>query len=214
MAEEFFMFDSVNNDREVTAEDFAKYFHEVLTNGVFYRNNLPSLKVSKGAGLISSVEIGAAFIEGYLYRNTAPITLTHASGNPSFPRVDRVVVRLNRNIANRDIRIMIKPGIPATNPLPPALERNNIIYELSLAHVRINAGASTISTVIDERLSQDLCGIVSSIVQPPTDVYQKEWDDFLKSIQLGAPALGGMTISVQSTAPTNPKNRDIWIDTR
>ncbi|WP_438310790.1 hypothetical protein [Sporosarcina sp. FA9] len=213
MAEEFFMFDSVDADREVTADDFAKYYHELLTNGVFYRNNLPSLQVVKGTGLVSAVEIGAAFVEGYLYRNTAQINLTHATGNPSFPRIDRVVVRLNRNIANRDIRVVIKQGTPATNPLPPSVERNDLIYELSLSQVRVNAGTNVIATVIDERLDQSLCGIVSSLVQPPTDVYQAEWDDFISSIQLEAPALGGMTISVQSTAPTSPKNKDIWIDT-
>lgn len=211
--EEFFMFDSVDADREVTAADFAKYYHELLTNGVFYRNNLPSLKVAKGVGLVSTVEIGAAFVEGYLYRNTAPIELLHATGNASFPRIDRVVVRLNRNIANRDIRVLIKPGVPATTPLAPELERNDLIYELSLAQVRVNAGTTAIATVIDERLNQSLCGIVSSLVQPPTDVYQAEWDEFISSIQLEAPALGGMTISVQSAAPTNPKNKDIWIDT-
>lgn len=213
MAEEFFMFDSVDGDREVTAADFAKYYKELLTNGVFYRNNLPSLKVSKGTGLISNVDIGAAFIEGQLYRNKVPKELVHATGNPSFPRIDRVVVRLNRNIANRDIRTFVKPGIPATTPLAPALERNDLIYELSLAQVRVNAGTTAIGTVIDERLDQSLCGIVSSLVQPPTDVYQAEWDAFISSIQLEAPALGGMTISVQTAAPTSPKNKDIWIDT-
>jgi len=213
MAEEFFMFDSVGADREVTAADFAKYYHELLTNGVFYRNNLPSLKVSKGVGLVSSVEIGAAFAEGYLYRNTAPIELTHATGNASFPRIDRVVIRLNRNIANRDIRVVVKEGVPATTPLVPTLERNDLIYELSLAQVRVNAGTTVIATVTDERLDQSLCGVVSSMVQVPTDVFQAEWDDFIASIQTEAPALGGMMISVQSTAPTNPKDKDIWIDT-
>ncbi|MEK5215319.1 hypothetical protein [Psychrobacillus sp. FSL H8-0487] len=213
MAEEFFMFDSVDADREVTAADFAKYYHELLTNGVFYRNNLPSLKVAKSVGLVSNIEIGAAFVEGYLYRNTAPIDLLHATGNASFPRIDRVVVRLNRNIANRDIRVVIKQGIPATTPLVPALERNDLVYELSLAQVRVNAGTPAIATVIDERLDQSLCGVVSSIVQVPTDVFQQQWNNFIGSIQTGAPALGGMLISVQNTAPTNPKNKDIWIDT-
>lgn len=212
MAEEFFMFDSVDEDRLVTASDFAKYYKEILTNGVFYRNNLPSLGVSKGTGLRSNVDIGASFIEGYMYRNTTALTLTHDVGDQTSPRIDRVVIRLDRNVAKRDIRVAIKKGVPAANPVPPALQRNDIIYELSLAQVRIERGANTIVSVIDERQSQTLCGVVSSIVQVPTDVYQKEWNDFIGSIQMGAPALGGMTISVQPTPPANPKNKDIWID--
>jgi len=235
MAEEFFMFDSVDGDRLVTAEDFAKYFHEMITNGVFYRNNAPSLKVIRGSGLENTVEVGAAFVEGYMYRNTSPITLLHATGNPSFPRIDRVVIRLNRNLAKRDVRIFIKEGVPATSPIAPTLERNDIVYELSLAQVRVNAGASTVATINDERLNESICGVVNALAELPTDIFlanmedfqtelnaqlasviqtsQDEWDTFIGSIQSEAPALGGMTISVQSTAPAIPSTKDIWIDT-
>jgi len=235
MAEEFFMFDSVDGDRVVTAEDFAKYFHEMITNGVFYRNNVPSLKVIRGTGLENTVEIGAAFVEGYMYRNTTPFTLLHAAGNPSYPRIDRVVIRLDRNLAKRDVRIFIKEGTPATSPIAPTLERNDIVYELSLAQVRVNAGASMVATVTDERLDQSLCGVVNAVAELPTDIFianmedfqtelnsqldsliqtsQTNWDSFIGSIQAEAPAQGGMLISVQSTAPTSPAPKDIWIDT-
>lgn len=178
MAEEFMMFDSVDGDREVTAADFAKYYTEILTNGVFHRNNLPSLRVTKGAGLTTSVEIGAAFIEGYMYRNTEPIELLHAVGNPSYPRIDRVVVRLDRTISKRYVRVFVKEGVPATIPQSPALQRDDFVYELSLAQVRVNAGATAINTVTDERIDQDLCGVVSSIIQVPTSAFLLEWRDF------------------------------------
>ena len=213
MAEEFMMFDSVDGDREVTADDFAKYYTEILTNGVFYRNGLPSLKVLKGAGLTTSLEIGAAFIEGYMYRNTEPIEFLHAAGNPSFPRIDRIVIRLDKTISSRHVRAFIKEGTLATNPQPPVLQRDEFVYEISLAQVRVNPGASVIATVTDERLDQNLCGVVSSIIEVPTDVFQDQWDEFIGSIQHEAPALGGMNISVQTTAPANPRNKDIWIDT-
>lgn len=182
MAEEFMMFDSVDNDREVTAADFAKYYHEILTNGVFYRNGLPSLKVTKTTGLNTSVEIGAAFVEGYMYRNTAPIELLHAAGNPSYPRIDRVVVRLDRTIQNRDIRVFIKEGVPATTPQPPVLQRDDFVYELSLSQVRVNPGGSTIVSVTDERMNQSLCGVVSSLIEVPTSVFLDEWNVFFNAI--------------------------------
>lgn len=178
MAEEFMMFDSVDGDREVTAADFAKYYTEILTNGVFHRNGLPSLRVTKGVGLNTSVEIGAAFVEGYMYRNTAPIGLLHAAGNPSYPRIDRVVVRLDRTISKRYVRVFIKEGTPATVPQPPVLQRDDFVYELSLAQVRVNSGASVINSVTDERMNQDLCGVVSSIIQVPTSAFLLEWRDF------------------------------------
>lgn len=213
MTEHFFMFDSVDGDREYTAQDFADYFNELLTTGVFYRNGQPSLKISKGAGLTTSMEIGAAYVEGYIYRNTEPIEFLHAAGNPSFPRIDRIIIRLDKTISNRHVRAFIKEGVPATNPQPPVLQRDEFIYEISLAQVRVKPGASVISTLTDERLDQTLCGVVSSIIEVPTDVFLQQWDDFIGSIQHEAPALGGMNISVQATAPTNPRNKDIWIDT-
>ncbi|MGN7409973.1 hypothetical protein [Sporosarcina sp. SAFN-010] len=178
MAEEFMMFDSVDGDREVTAADFAKYYTEILTNGVFHRNGLPSLRLTKGAGLTTSVEIGAAFIEGYMYRNTAPIELLHAVGNPSYPRIDRVVVRLDRTISKRYVRVFVKEGVPATTPQPPVLQRDDFVYELSLAQVRVSAGVSAINSVTDERMDQELCGVVSSIIQVPTSAFLLEWRDF------------------------------------
>ncbi len=178
MAEEFMMFDSVDGDREVTAADFAKYYTEILTNGVFHRNNLPSLRVTKGAGLTTSVEIGAAFIEGYMYRNTAPIELLHAVGNASYPRIDRVVVRLDRTISKRYVRVFVKEGVPATTPQPPVLQRDDFVHELSLAQVRVNAGTSVFNSVTDERMDQALCGVVSSIIEVPTSAFLLEWRDF------------------------------------
>lgn len=172
------MFDSVDGDREVTAADFAKYYTEILTNGVFHRNNLPSLRVSKGVGLTTSVEIGAAFVEGYMYRNTAPIELLHTVGNPSYPRIDRVVVKLDRTISKRYVRVFVKEGIPATTPQPPALQRDDFVYELSLAQVRVNAGTSVINSVTDERMDQAMCGVVSSIIEVPTSAFLLEWRDF------------------------------------
>jgi hypothetical protein len=235
VTEHYYMFDSVDGDREYTAQDFADYFNELLTTGVFYRNGQPSLKVTQGTGLHTSLDIGAAYVEGYVYRNTEPIEFLHAAGDPSYPRIDRIVIRLDKSISKRYVRAFIKEGTPATNPQPPELQRDNMVYEISLAQVRVNPGASTIATVTDERLNQSVCGLVSSVIEIPTDDFladwdvfmnsvnnqltqliedsQQQWDDFMDTVTEEAPALGGMTISVQSTEPTNPRNKDIWIDT-
>ncbi|MEO7904646.1 MAG: hypothetical protein ABIR91_02530 [Candidatus Saccharimonadales bacterium] len=235
MAEHYYMFDSVDGDREYTAQDFADYFNELLTTGVFYRNGQPSLKVTKGTGLHTNLDVGAAYVEGYIYRNTEAIEFLHAAGNPSYPRIDRIVIRLDKSISNRHVKAFIKEGVPATSPQPPTLQRDDMTYEISLAQVRVNAGATTVATVTDERLNQSVGGLVSSVIEIPTDDFladwdvfvgsmntqltqlintsQDEWDNFIGSIQAEAPALGGMTISVQSTAPISPSNKDIWIDT-
>lgn len=182
MAEQYMMFDSVDGDREVTAADFALYYSEILTNGVFYRNKEPSLKAYKKTGLVSTVEVGAAFIEGYMYRNTEEKELTHDIGSGSYPRIDRVVLRLDRSISERNILAIIKQGTPSSNPQPPSLQRDDVVYELSLAQVRIDRGSNEINRITDERHNPALAGVVSSVIEVPTDVFMDEWDSFFNTV--------------------------------
>src|SRR5699024_9566578 len=76
--------------------------------------------------------------------------------------IDRIVLRLDRNTENRYIKSFVKKGTVSTNPKPPSLTRNDYVYELSLAQVRIEAGKSYIdsSQITDERGDIDLCGRV------------------------------------------------------
>jgi hypothetical protein len=235
MAEESSFFNSVNGDRQYDMEQFATYFKQFLSTGIFHKDNVPYLKVKKGAGLQTILETGSAYVEGFMYRNTEEITFSHDAADATNPRIDRIILRLDRGVNARNIKAMIKKGTPATNPLPPALQRDDIVYELSLAQARINAGSTSISTLTDERLNESVAGLVNSLITIPTDEFQQqwnsyfngvveetnqniednqaEWDNWFSGIQEGNPAMGGMKISVNSTEPTSPVLNDIWIDT-
>ena len=213
MAEEFSFFNSVNGDREYTAEQFTTYFKQFLTSGLYHKNNVPSLRVSVSSGLQTKLESGSAFLEGYMYQNTEYLLLTHDVANATNPRIDRIAIRLDRTVGNRYVRAFVLKGTAATNPVPPVLTRNTEIYEISLAQVRINAGATTIASVIDERLDSNVAGLVSSLITVPTDEFEAEWRAWFDTIKTQNPAYGGMTIYVQATEPINPNDKDVWIDT-
>lgn len=231
MAEESSFFNSVNGDRQYDMEQFATYFKQFLSNGLYHTNNVPALLVNKGTGLQSTMDTGSAYIEGFMYRNTNSIIFDHETADITNPRIDRIILRLDRNVNVRAIHAMIKKGIPATNPQPPALTRNDVVYEISLAQVRINAGATTIGSVKDERLDPSVAGLVSSLITVPTEQflsdwnswmadmnqrkvnYQHQWEDWFQGIQIQNPAMGGMLITVGRDAPTTPTLNDIWIDT-
>lgn len=195
-------------------EQFALYFKQFLTSGLYHKNNVPSLKVSALTGLQTKLEPGSAYLEGFMYSNTADITLTHSAADTTNPRIDRVVIRLDRGLDKRSINAFIKTGVPATSPVPPSLQRDNVIYEISVAQVRVNAGATTISSVTDERLNESVAGLVSSLITVPTDKFQAEWDAWFTGVKAENPAMGGMLITVGNTQPTAPTTNDIWIDTR
>lgn len=151
-------FNSVTGDeRTYQAEDFAQFFQNFLGNGFF-----EGLEVSAENTTNTIIAPGSAFIEGHDYRNTTSLTLVHDPADATNDRIDRVVLRLNKDIDIRNIKAFIKKGETSSNPSPPNLTRNNYEYELSLAQVRIVAGKSYIdgSQITDERGHHELCGRV------------------------------------------------------
>jgi len=66
------------------------------------------------------------------------------------------------------INIFVKTGTAAPEPAAPALTRTAETWELSLAQVRVEAGATSIlsAKITDERGSASLCGIASPAYVP------------------------------------------------
>lgn len=172
MAEKSWFFNSAPGDPRVyQASDFAQYFGKVLSTGLLHINEVPGLQVkASGSDLRTFVEPGGAIMEGYAYENTDNVYLTHNLPEVSLDRIDRVVLRLDKKNANRHIKIFVREGVPATVPVPPALQRDNLVWELSLAQVRLRANTSTISSadVFDERLDRTVAGLVYSLISKPS----------------------------------------------
>lgn len=181
MAEIFKFFNSAPGDeRWHYASDFADYFGSVLSSGLISNGDSPvGLQVTVNSGtMTTSVAIGKAIIKGYSYENTTPLTLTHSIPEQTLDRIDRIVLRLDLKNASRFIKVFVKEGVSALEPTPPTLQRDQYIYELSLAQVRIRKNTSSIavSDIKDERADENLCGIVQSLITVPTSVFQQQFD--------------------------------------
>lgn len=189
MAEIFKFFNSAPGDeRWHYASDFAEYFGSVLSSGLISNGEAVGLQVTVNTGtMTTSVNVGKAIIKGYSYENTTPLTLTHSIPEQTLDRIDRVVLRLDLKNASRFIRVFIKEGVSALEPVPPELQRDQYIYELSLAQVRIRKNTSSIvvSDIKDERADENLCGIVQSLITVPTSVFQQQFDAWFASIADG-----------------------------
>lgn len=99
------------------------------------------------------VEVGVALVHGYLYENTAALTLTvgaNASGNP---RIDTVVLRAD--FVAQTVRAVIKQGTPAGSPARVTLQQDTSVWEIPLADIAVANGFSTISNsnITDRRRS-------------------------------------------------------------
>lgn len=190
MAEIFKFFNSAPGDeRWHYASDFADYFGSVLSSGLISNGDLPvGLQVNVNAGtMTTNVSAGKALIKGYSYENTTPLTLTHSIPEQTLDRIDRIVLRLDLKNASRFIKVFVKEGVSALEPVPPILQRDQYIYELSLAQVRIlkNTSSIVVSDIKDERADESLCGIVQSLITVPTSVFQQQFDTWFTSITDG-----------------------------
>ncbi|MBP2143347.1 hypothetical protein J2127_000502 [Methanococcus voltae] len=163
-------FDSVGADERLySAEDFADFFKMFVSNGVsgLYDN----LKVSaNGQNMKTSVGVGTAMINGKYYKNTEPIEFSHMALSPGQNRIDRIVLRLDNSESNRNIKLMLLTGATSDNPQPPILTRDENVYELSIAQVKVTGGRNylTLEDIIDERANIDVCGVIRSSNQEET----------------------------------------------
>lgn len=166
-------------DRVYLAEHFAKYFASFIGNGIFGgKSNELMVRETEVPSMGVRVLSGQAWIDGYWYENDNehPLTIDIADG--VLHRIDSVVVRWNHS--ERIIRMAIKKGVSATNPVAPIVQRDDDIYELKLADISVRAGATRITqaNITDKRYNTDVCGLVIGVVQ------QLDPDEF--GIQLDA----------------------------
>lgn len=170
MAEKSGFFDAhfVNGeyDRIYLAEHFARYFASFIGNGIFGgKSNELMVREKEPNSMSVRVLSGQAWIDGYWYENDGEHSLTIDVADGVLHRIDSIVVRWIH--AERTIRLAVRKGTAATNPIAPSVQRNDDFYELKLADISIRAGATKITqaNITDKRYNTDVCGLVVGVVQ-------------------------------------------------
>jgi hypothetical protein len=145
-------FNSVDHDRVYDAEVIAKKDSYFIPDGINAQGGALAA-TADGTNMNVTIAEGMAYIQGHFYNNTAPKIMTHATADPNYDRIDRIVARLDKNQGTRAINIVIKQGTPASSPVEPSLQRDAYIVEIPIARVLITKALSTISQakVTDER---------------------------------------------------------------
>lgn len=164
MAREFYgYFDSTLDDvREYDGGQFAQLLRAVARNGVTSHEGGLAV-TADGLGMQTEVLPGGCLVNGYLYvledDGGARMLMEHQPSGAA-DRYDRIVARLDLNTEERDMGLYLLSGTPAADPQPPELTRTALVYEVSLARVRVRAGATVIEPedVEDERADESVCG--------------------------------------------------------
>ena len=156
------------------------------------------------------VEPGEAWINGVFYNlasgsgNKVLSIASNVSGNS---RIDRVVIGLNYTTST--VTLYVKAGTPAATPVPPALEQDALVYELSLAQVLVASGASSLaaSALTDER------GVTAPFaVSPgalplrnPALTQLPSGQGGVQHVAIGSASLSGLTVpTISSVAGQSP----------
>ena len=166
-------------DREYTAEDFANYLRKLVGDGVFIDPST-NLQVIAGSGMQVIVKEGEAWGKGHKLVNDADLPLTIEASDVALSRIDRVIFYID--YTNRKMDIRIKKGTNASSPQPPALQRDENIYEYCLAEVTVNRQAISItqSSIRDTRANSAVCGWVAGLIsQIDTSTLFDQWNTAL-----------------------------------
>ena len=183
--ERYMFFYSVDgeDERYYTADEFADYFRQVISSGIL--NGGTNLQVvCSGTDMQVQINQGYAWLEGYLYKiDTKPLALTLDTADPSLDRIDRVVIRLDKTLENRYVRAFVLKGEPAGIPVAPTITRDENIFELSLAQIKVIGGKSYVEggEITDERLNTEVCGLANSLVTADTTDIFNQFQDWFNS---------------------------------
>lgn len=157
---------SKNGDRVYNASQMNEPYKHLVSNGVV-PNPSNSLLVSPGNGMSVVVNSGFALIGTGWIRVNGSETITLDSAEATLKRIDMICLRWDDTDSVRSGTIVYKKGTPASSPVAPTLEKNNLIEELCLAKITINAGATSITNamITDTRGDGSLCGYTTNLIK-------------------------------------------------
>lgn len=198
-----------NGDQEYGQDEFSRYFDNIYQSGISIDdNNNLSFKVYTDENNKIKVDAGFSIIKGFYLYNDSTKTL-NIERNQNFDRIDRIVIRLN--LSDKIIKIIDKQGEATSNPIAPELQRDNLIYELSLAQIFVPKQGNI--SVTDERFRKNLCGAIRpknlTEFNNMIEEFQVEFDNWFNSQQ----AKGWRNVFIQPDKPIGSVKGSIWIET-
>lgn len=174
-------YDAVNSDRTYSADDMNRPYKRVVSNGVFATpkgtKSTDLQVVSAGNGMEIIVKKGDGIFADKWFENSAAINITVPNNTSTVPRIDSVLVQIDKRTSGRVGNIVYRTGTPSSNPSAPSINTVSNVIEYRLANVRVNAGTTGItnSMITDRRGSADCPWVTSLIYQVDTSTLYDQW---------------------------------------
>lgn len=154
------------NNIDYSADD-AALFHCTRSSGVYSGEDFQCS--ANGANNTIVVSVGVAWMRLSRFRGCVvamrqDTTVDLGLTDSIYPRIDRIALQYDAN--KNAVALVIKKGSPASSPVAPARSTSESLYELHIAEVRREPGATAIAAkdVTDLRLNPSACGLMADAV--------------------------------------------------
>lgn len=157
----------------------AGAFHGTRTSGVWSgEDNLKvtitgarQLTLSKGIAWFTTEEYW-----GKVYVNTADINFTLPVADAVLDRICRLVIRWDKTANTATAQLLM--GDLGSSPTAPARSKTDELYDLVLCDYLVAHGdlAATAANLTDQRLNEDLCGLMrDGVTRIPTAAWRRRF---------------------------------------
>lgn len=122
-------------DREYDAEQMSSIFDGVIRDGIYESIGERFVVTTSGTNLEVVVGSGRAWFNHTWTLNDDPMILECGAADPLSPRIDAVVIEVNKNENVRDNFIKIIEGTAGTKPTNPELSSGPDIFQYPLCYI-------------------------------------------------------------------------------
>ena len=174
-------FDAVNSDRTYSADDMNRPYKRLVADGVFAtQSGTPSTDlqvVSAGNGMQITVQAGQGIFGGKWFENPSSILITVPNNTAINPRVDSVIVQVDKRSSGRVGNIVYRTGTASSSAAAPAINTVANVIEFRVANIYVAPSANTINNdaITDLRGSSSCPWVTSLIQQVDTSTLWAQW---------------------------------------
>ena len=200
-------------DREYLADEFAEYFANFISNGV-YVTPANQLKVTYSGTpdklFTVIVKKGKAYIDGFWYELTEDMEVTLPANTKAYAVKD--VIRCTLDRQERKVSITVETDVTSDFP-----RNNSAVHDLVLSTIILQTNATKINAedITDKRADKTYCGFVSGVVEQidTTELFQQyddafqEWFNEIKG-QLSTDAAANLQKQIGRLADLATQNKD------
>lgn len=144
MAVTYGFYNSVDSDRQYTAEQMGSLFDGILNDGI-YQTIGEAFAVTKASGMTVNVGTGRAWFNNTWTLNDSTLALTVPTADLLLDRIDAVVIEVNKADDVRANTIKIVQGVKSSSPERPKLTRSGTLFQYPLAWITVPAADTSIT---------------------------------------------------------------------